>query len=451
MDGGPGSRRATTLAILVALIVAAFEGTVVTTAMPRAVAALGDASLYSWVFVAFLVASTSGVLVCGRLADVFGRRVVFLGTVALFALGSIACAGAWSIPSLVVFRFLQGLGAGAVHPVAMTITSDLYSLEERARIQGLLTSVWGAANVAGPLVGSALAERGSFRVVFLVAVPFALLSAAILAASHRDPPRAADSEGASGATGAGLLGIGVALALVAAEPEAGRAIGDAGRLASAALAAGAFVAFVALERRARAPLLPRDLLPDPTVRAAFVGTIAGGGLLFGATTYVPWWLVHEAGRSTRDGATALIGLLLGWAFGSTAGVRVYVRAGLRTSAGGGLFLAAIGIAATALLAARGRPELVPFTLFVTGVGVGPANSTALVAAQTRTPFRHRGMLTSAIFGTRTLGGAVVVAALGKGDAWPGPRRLVALAVIAAAGALAMRILPPRAPAPVVSG
>ena len=164
-------RTIATCAILCGLVVAAFEGTVVTSAMPTIARELGGITAYSWVFSAFLLASTVGVLACGQLADALGRKPVFVFGMVLFLLGSALCGASSSMGSLIAFRVVQGLGAGAIQPIAMTIGADLYTLEERARIQALFTGAWGTANVAGPLIGGFLVLHLSWRWVFLVNLP----------------------------------------------------------------------------------------------------------------------------------------------------------------------------------------------------------------------------------------------------------------------------------------
>src|ERR1700689_4426682 len=186
---GLGRRRVATAAVLTGLVVAAFEGTVVTPAMPTIVRDLGGMSAYASVFSVFLVASTVAVLVCGKLADALGRLPVFVAGMARFLVGSAACGPATTFGALVAFRVVQGLGAGALQPIAMTISADIYTLEERARIQGGLTGAWGAASIVGPIIGGWIVLHASWRWVFLVNVPVGVLSAVLLLASYRDPSR----------------------------------------------------------------------------------------------------------------------------------------------------------------------------------------------------------------------------------------------------------------------
>lgn len=435
----PTRRRLATVAVLLALVVAALEGTVVTTAMPTITADLGDRALYGWVFSAFLVANAISVLVCGKLADGLGRKPTFVLGALLFLAGSILSARAQSVPMLIAFRAVQGLGAGGIQPVAMTITTDLYTLRERAKIQGLLTAVWGGANILGPIVGGAIVARASWRWVFLLPAPFLVLAVLVLWKAYTEAAR--PTHGVRGLGGAALGGAVVALALVALEPRFEH------RAAAAVVAALGAVGLAVTQARSDAPILPRRVLFEPVVRAGLAGGAFAGGLLYLSSAFVPLWMIEHAGENASLAGVPLICLLGGWALGSTFGVRLFVARGMRWSAGGGYFvgmLAAIGLA----LAARANSTAgVLVTLTALGLGLGPAASTSLVAPQNHVDFAHRGIVTSACYASRMLGGSVTIALLGalapQGQtvAYAFP----SLAVLAGAGFLAMLALaPPRA-------
>ncbi len=392
--GNLARRRVATAAVLAGLVVAAFEGTVVTPAMPTIVAELGGMSAYAWVFSAFLVASTASVLASGQLADALGRRPVFVGGMVLFLLGSVLCGTAGSFGALVAFRVVQGLGAGALQPIAMTISADLYTLEERARIQGLFTGAWGAANVLGPVLGGWLVLHASWRWVFLVNVPVGVISVALLLGSYRDPAR----EG------------------------------------------HAYLAALARP-------FPVAALRPPAVPAGLVASLFAGGILAACSAYVPLWMTTQAGANALSAGAALVPMLVGWAIGSSFGVRVLVRRGMRASVGGGFTLALVGASALAMAVARGLPTgYAMLALGVLGLGLGPAASTSLVGPQSCVAWEHRGAVTSAVYAARMLGGSVVVAALGPlGGSAPSASlaRFVAVACLALAGATAAARMAPR--------
>jgi MFS family permease len=425
-------------AILCGLVVAAFEGTVVTSAMPTIARELGGMEAYSWVFSAFLLASTIGVLACGKLADAYGRRPVFIGGMLLFLLGSALCGVSSSFGELVAFRVVQGLGAGAIQPIAMTMSADLYTLEERARIQAVFTSAWGIANVVGPVIGGFLVVHLSWRWVFLVNVPVGAVAIALLLPSYRDPPRQAT--GPTGIGSAVFAGIVCSLALIVLEPNA---LPLLWRAPLAVLAVVSGIAFVVRERHAVPQLVPARLLSNDVVRAGLAGGVFTGAMLYLCAAYVPLWMTTHAHLDAIASGAALVPLLAGWAFGSSFGVRVLVRHGMRASVAGGFGIALVGALSLAVVAAEDLPvKWAYFALAILGVGMGPAASTSLVASQSAAPWHQRGVVTSAVYANRMLGGAVAVAAFGASDA-AGAARFAGIAAVALAAAVTTALLAPR--------
>jgi MFS family permease len=420
------------VAVLFGLIVAAFEGTVVTTAMPTIAKQLGGLALYPWVFSAFLVASMLGVLVCGKLADAYGRRPVYAGGMALFLLGSILCGSASTLGALVAFRVVQGLGAGAIQPIAMTIVSDIYDLDERARIQGIFTSAWGGASVLGPVIGAWLVSHLSWRWVFFVNVPIGLISVMVLLASYADRPR---TDAKVGARGAVLGGVAAGLLLLAMEPLGGSFV-----LRALLLGLSMFVMtmFVRDQRTSAAPILAPELLPDPLVRASVAAGMFSGALLYTCAAYVPLWVTTHAGGTPFLAGLALVPLLGGWAIGSSFGVKIMVRHGMRASVVGGLSIAAVGAILLAVAHALSSTTFAAGALAVLGVGLGPAASTSLVAPQNHVPWRQRAAITSTIYATRALGGSFAVALVGLAP----DRALEGVTVIALLALGALFVLAP---------
>jgi MFS family permease len=171
---------------MLALFMSAVEVTIVATALPQIVGRLGGFALYTWVFSGFLLTQTATILVFGKLADLYGRRPVLIGGVVVFLLGSALCGLAWSMPALIAFRLLQGLGAGSMQPVAVTIVGDLYDAHERPRVQGWLSSVWGFAAIVGPLAGGIIVEALSWRWIFWINVPVGVCTIAGLLLFYRE-------------------------------------------------------------------------------------------------------------------------------------------------------------------------------------------------------------------------------------------------------------------------
>jgi MFS family permease len=437
----PGrERRLATVGVLLALVVAAFETTVVTTAMPTLTAELDGRSLYAWVFTGFLLASTLGVLLGGRLSDRLGRRGTFVAGMGLFLLGSVLCGFSTSVPMLVAFRVLQGLGAGAVQPTTLTISSDLYTLEERAAIQSVFTGAWGLASVIGPVVGGLLTEHLGWRSVFWVNVPVGLLAVVMLRRAYRDPPRKEARRFELGGPALGALSM--TLVLLALEPGALPIPVVLAVLLAAGLVAWAFVR---QQRRSVDPLVPPSVLGDPTVRSGLVGGLVAGGVLYTLSAYVPLWMMSHAGRSALGAGVALVPLLTGWALGSSFGVKLLLRGGLRASAGLGFLVAGAGAALFGLALWHGAGDgWLYASLGLLGIGLGPAASTCIIAPQARVQWEQRGAITSAVYACRMLGGSLAIALvnlIGGSE----PRQVLMVVAIATLGAVALERLAPGAP------
>ena len=185
----PKRRWVVTAGILLGMFLAALEATVVGTAMPTVIASLGGLDRYSWVFSAYLLASTVTVPIWGRLSDLYGRRPLYLIGVALFLVGSVLSGASQSITQLIIFRALQGFGAGALIPLSLTINGDIFTAAERARIQGLFSGVWGLASILGPLAGGIITDQFSWRWVFYINIPFGLAAAVVVGVALKEPKR----------------------------------------------------------------------------------------------------------------------------------------------------------------------------------------------------------------------------------------------------------------------
>ncbi|MGH7506353.1 MAG: MFS transporter, partial [Longimicrobiales bacterium] len=230
----PGrDRRLVTAAMLAAMFLAALEATAVATAMPTAVSELGSVTHYSWAFSAYLVTSTTTVPLFGKLADLYGRKRIFTTAVIIFLAGSTLCGLSGSFGQLIVFRAIQGLGAGGVIPVAITIIGDIYTLEERGRVQGLFSGVWAVASLVGPAVGGLVTDLASWRWVFYFNIPFGIIAALMVRTFLRE--KALRREHRLDVLGTVLLTGAVCLLLVATQ-EGSSAWGWADPRTAAALA-----------------------------------------------------------------------------------------------------------------------------------------------------------------------------------------------------------------------
>ncbi len=408
----PGrQRQLLTITLMICMGVVALEGTVVTTALPSVVGELQGLALYPWVFSVYLLTSTTSVPVYGKLADVYGRKPLFLIGLSIFLLGTLLCGASGSMVQLVAFRALQGLGAGAVLPLTLTVLSDVYSLRERARVQPLTASVWGVLSLTGPAAGAFITEAVSWRWVFWVNVPVCLAALALLVVflkeRLRPRPVAVDYAGAI------TLTLGLVAALLALL-EGGRAI-PLRSLAFAGLVAVAVLLlalFAYVERRAPDPVLPFSAFRLRVVAVSNVGNMLIGVTLYGLTSYLPLFAQGVQGESAAGASAVLTPLLVGWSLAALLSGRLYLRAGFRTTAILGTGLIALGTAPL-LLIGTGTPLLaVAAPMAITGAGLGIASPAFLLAPQAAVPWHLRGAVTSSTQFARTIAGSLGVALLG---------------------------------------
>jgi EmrB/QacA subfamily drug resistance transporter len=398
------SRPLTVVALLLGLFLAAMEMTVVSTAMPTVVAELGGLALYAWAFAGYMLATTVTVPIWGKLADLRGRKPVLLAGIALFLAGSLACGGAGSMEALIAWRAVQGLGAGAMQPVTFTLVGDLFDVHERGRMQGLFGAVWGIAGLVGPLVGGAIVHSVGWRWIFWVNLPFGIASAAVLAAAYHERPER--HEHRLDVSGAALLSLAVLAALLAVRS---RATG----LVAAPVAALATAAFLAVERRAREPLLPLDLFSQRVMVVASASGALMGAAMLSTVTYVPLWVQSVLGLPPTAAGAAIAPMALGWPVASAIAGRLVPRVGYRPLLLVGFATSAAATLLAAVALRPGTPLLAVQALMASyGVGLGVANPPLLIAVQTSVPWSRRGVATASTLFFRTIGGTLAVGLLG---------------------------------------
>lgn len=406
-----GNRRIVTAALMMAMAVAALEQLVVTTAMPTIIARLKGVEIYTWVISAYLLASTVTMPLYGKLADRLGRKRVLLFGLGLFSLGSVLSGMAQSMPMLIEMRVLQGLGAGAIGPVVLTMIADMYPLAERAKVQGLFSAVWGVSSVAGPALGGVLTDSISWRAVFFVTVPFAVLAGAILAVWVREAPRHREPTPLDW-PGAALLAAASATLLMAALGAQDRPWPAS--LGLLALAATFAALFVRQESRAADPVLPLDLVVRPPIRTAVLGSLLLGGVLFAVDTFVPLHVQGVGGGSATVTGRVITPMFLAWSISVALAAKVLVRWGFRKTATVGGLLIVLGALILGLGALRpewSRPAFLA-GLLVMGLGMGPTVLSNTLTAQNAVDWGRRGVATGAVLFARTIGGALGVGLLG---------------------------------------
>lgn len=391
------------------MFLAALEATAVATAMPTAVAELGGVARYSWAFSAYLLTSTTTVPLFGKLADLHGRLKIYHVSLILFLVGSALCGAARSFEQLVLFRALQGLGAGGVMPISVTLVGDIFTLEERGRMQGVFSGVWGLASLVGPILGGLVTDLLSWRWIFYFTIPFGIVSAIMLQLFLREPQIRREHK--LDLLGTLILTTAVTLLLVAIleGPEVW-GWNDSKTISLVVLAIIGLVAFVWQEKRAAEPMLPLDIFQNRVIAVASAGSVILGSLLFSLVAFVPMWAQGVWGGSASDAGTALIPMMLAWPLASTISGRLMLRIGYRPLVVFGSVLGAAGLA----LLSWGHPQRLQLTvaMAVIGLGNGFIATPFLVAVQNAVPWNRRGVVTSSNQFFRTIGGAISVAALG---------------------------------------
>ncbi|UGT45785.1 MFS transporter [Nocardia yamanashiensis] len=446
-------------ALMLATSLVALDSTIIATAVLTITDQLGGFSQFPWLFSIYLLAQAVTVPIYGKLADMLGRKPVMLFGIAVFALGSLLCGLATSMPALIAFRAVQGIGAGAVGPMSITIAGDIYTLAERAKVQAYLAAVWATSSVLGPLLGGVFSEYLSWRWIFLVNLPLAALAAWMIVRKFTEvAPRQSHR---IDYLGAALLTVGAG-GLILALLEGGQAWSWTSPISLGLFAGGALVLviFGLVERRAVNPILPLWVFTRRILVASSLVSLLVGAVLLGLTSYVPTFAQGVLGTSALIAGLTVGALTLGWPLSASQSGKVYLRIGFRYTALIGSTLATVGAASLLLVGAHSTLLQVAFGCFIVGTGMGLVASPTLIAAQDSAEWSERGVVTSTNMFARNLGssvgvavfGAMVNSRIGNTD-HPAPEALsdavhlvfIGVAVMAAVMIGASAMMPRRAP------
>jgi EmrB/QacA subfamily drug resistance transporter len=399
----------TTAAVISAMFVASIDGTIVSTAMPTIVGDLHGIDQYAWVFSSFLLAEIATIPLWGRLADMFGRKKIFLIGMGIFMLGTVLCGTSQSMTELVLWRAVQGLGAGCVLPVAQTISADLFTMEQRAKVSAVYAGVFALAAVMGPFLGGFLTDQLSWRWVFFVTLPVGLVSIALVVFAMVEPLQ--ERHRHTFDWGGVVTLLGWSGLLVYALETAGRdhPWGSTVVVGTFTASAALFVAFIVIEMRAAEPLIPLDLFKVPALRAATIITCFLGMTMFGVLSFIPLYGRTVLGESATGSGQILIPLLLAMMVGSAGGARLVLKVGFRVIVTVGAVSVSVGtFLLTRLTADSGAVPLGIF-LVVIGFGMGLIFMSTTLAAQNSVALPRMGVATGLVNFMRQLGGAIGVA------------------------------------------
>jgi len=404
-------RRVVTAGVMLGMFLAALEATVVGTAMPTVIASLGGLDRYSWVFSAYLLTSTVTVPVWGRLSDLYGRRVFYLIGIAFFLLGSALSGASQSLTQLIVFRAIQGLGAGALIPLSMTINGDIYTLRERTRMQGLFSGVWGLASILGPLAGGFITDHISWRWVFYINIPFGLAAAAVVGIALVEPKQ--NQRPVIDYAGALWLTVAITLLLLVLVESGDPSIwaNPMTLLAVAGILISSYL-FVRTENRAPEPIVPFSLFRNRIIGVGSITAFMVGAAMFGALSFIPLFVQGTLGGTATEAGALLTPFLLGWVTMSVVGGKLIFRVGYRSTILAGLFVLTVSFAVLTTFGRNTSRASLIGVILAMGIGMGLVMFALLITVQNSVSRNQLGIATSLNQFSRSIGQTVGVAVMG---------------------------------------
>jgi EmrB/QacA subfamily drug resistance transporter len=399
--------------VLLVTFLSALDQTIVGVALPRIVGELGGTNeLYTWVITSYLLTATITGVFYGKLSDIYGRRLMLLFGVSVFLLGSFLSALSWSMESLILFRGVQGVGAGAIFPISLAIIGDLFTPRERGRYQGLFGAVFGVASIIGPLLGGWLTDNLSWHWIFLVNLPIGAVTLYIifryLPSVHGEPPtRNLDYVGGL------VFAVGVVFLLLGLTNKQTADWTDVSVGGFLLIAAALTPVFLFIESRVAEPIVPLELFRNRNYAVTILATFLAAIGFFGAVIFLPRWFQFVQGVSPTESGLQILPLLAGVIISSIVAGALVSRTGrFKWILTGALAIMSVGILLFTGLGARTDLPLLWGWMFLAGLGVGPTLSVFTIVIQASVPFSRLGVATGNLVFFRQIGGSVGLAVVG---------------------------------------
>lgn len=399
-----------TVAVFVATFMTAIEGTIVTTAMPTIVGSLHGIEIMNWVFSIYLLTNAMLTPIYGKLADKVGRKPIFLVGTLLFMVGSALCGFSNSMLTLIVARGIQGMGAGAMMPVALTIIADLYSMEKRAKILGLNSTAWGIASVVGPLAGGLIVDTIGWHWIFFINVPIGVVLLLLVWRYLVEPKRQQATKKMDYLGSLALMAALLTLLL------AFQFMGDGGFSGSVALLLVAAVAslagFVVIEKRAEDPVISLSLFQSRIFIVVNAVAALASGFLMGIDVYIPMWMQGVLGLAAGIGGLVLAPLSIFWMAGSFLASRWLTKYPVQKVLTISLLITLAGAVWLFLIPSHSSWLWFFVISTIIGIGLGATVVTCTVSAQSSVPHEQLGVATSFNTLVRTIGQTIMVSVFG---------------------------------------